>query len=156
MSNNSNLPTPDECFLSVLFDQWLKDSHCLDTKEAWDANTEKPFAYNEILDFMAQQGLSDGHSLGFVMVPEALKHISAISQTAGLCSCCVVQAVGQLSLEGSGQASFAKEHILDSGLGDAEAEVFLRSVSLYLNVIGGKWPFEYIGSNEATDADEAS
>ena len=29
MSTSTNLPTPDECFLSVLMDEWLKNSHCL-------------------------------------------------------------------------------------------------------------------------------
>ena len=146
-----NLPTPDDCFISVLLDEWLKDSHCLDTQTAWDADPKKPFRFNSIMDFATHQGLSNICDLGFLMVQEAMSRILEIGHSAGLCTCCVVQAVGQVSLKEIDGNAFAKEHLIDKGLDEKEAEVFLRSVSLYLNVIKGDWPFGYVGSSKTSD-----
>ena len=151
MSTNLNLPTPDECFISVLLDEWLKDSHCLDSNEAWDANPKRPFLFSAILEFAADQGLSNISDLGFLMVHEAMSRILDIGQSVGLCTCCVVQAVGQVSLKESDRNAFTKERLVDNGMDENDAEVFLRSVSLYLNVIRGDWPFEYVGLSKTSD-----
>ena len=146
-----NLPTPDECFISVVFDEWLKDSHCLDSKEAWDADPKRPFRFNAIMEFTTHQGLSNGSELGFLMVQEAMSRIMEIGHSAGLCTCCVVQAVGQVSLKKSDGNAFAKERLVDNGMDEKDAEVFLRSVSLYLNVISDEWPFKYVGPSKTSD-----
>ena len=85
MSTSTNLPTPDECFLSVLMDEWLKNSHCLDSREAWDANPKRPFPFNEIVDFLVKQGASDGNDLGLLMVQEAITRISEIGRSVDIC-----------------------------------------------------------------------
>lgn len=151
MSANPNLPDPDECFISVLFDEWLKDCHCLDSEEAWDADPQRPFPFNDIANFLVKQGGGDGNDLGFLMVQEAMNRIMEIGHSAGLCTCCVVQAVGQVSLKENGGNAFAKERLVDNGMDENDAEVFLRSISLYLNVIRDDWPFEYISPNQASD-----
>ena len=151
MSTSTNLPTPDECFISVLLDEWLKDSHCLDSQEAWEADSKRPFPFNEIVDFLVKQEASDGNDLGFLMVHEAMSRILDIGQSAGLCTCCVVQAVGQVSLKICDRNAFTKERLVDNGMDENDAEVFLRSVSLYLNVIRGDWPFEYVGLSKTSD-----
>ena len=156
MSTSTSLPTPDECFLSVLMDEWLKDSHCLDSQEAWDANPKRPFPFKEIVNFLVKQGASDGDDLGLLMVQEALERISNIGHSAELCPCCVVQIVGQVSLKKSERAFFAKERLVDDGLGENEAEDFLRCVSLYFNVLRGEWPFKYVAPAQASDTDKAS
>ena len=156
MSSNSMLPTPDECFLSVLMDEWLKDSHCLDSQEAWDANPKRPFPFEEIVDFLAKQGASDGNDLGLLMVQEALDRISDIGHSAELCPCCVVQVVGQVSLKNSDRVLFARERLVSEGLCEHEAEKFLRCVSLFLNVLRGDWPFKYVAPAQASDTDKAS
>ena len=156
MSTNLNLPTPDECFISVLLDEWLKDSHCLDSNEAWDANPKRPFLFSAILEFAADQGLSNISDLGFLMVHEAMSRILDIGQSVGLCTCCVVQAVGQVSLKESDRNAFTKERLVDDGLGENEAEDFLRCVSLYFNVLRGEWPFKYVAPAQASDTDKAS
>ena len=156
MSTSTNLPTPDECFLSVLMDEWLKNSHCLDSKEAWDADPKRPFPFTEIVDFLVKQGASDGDDLGLLMVQEALERISNIGHSAELCPCCVVQVVGQVSLKKPERVFFAKERLVDDGLGENEAEDFLRCVSLYLNVLRGDWPFKYVAPAQASDTDKAS
>ena len=151
MSTNTDLPSPDECFLSVLLDEWLKDSHCLDSKEAWDADLKRPFPFGEIVSFLVKQGASDGNGLGFLMVQEALTRIGGIGRSAELCPCCIVQVVGQISLKNSDRASFVKERLVAEGLCEHEAEAFLRCVSLFLNVLRGEWPFEYVGSSKTSD-----
>lgn len=155
MSTNPSLPTPDECFLSVLMDEWLKDSHCLDSQEAWDADPKRPFPFKEIVNFLVKQGASDGDDLGLLMVQEALERISNIGHSAELCPCCVVQVVGQVSLKKSDRVLFARERLVSEGLCEHEAETFLRCVSLFLNVLRGDWPFEYVGTHDASE-DEAS
>ena len=156
MSTSTNLPTPDEFFISVLFDELLKDAHCLDSPEAWDANPKRPFPFKEIVNFLVKQGASDGDDLGLLMVQEALERISNIGHSAELCPCCVVQVVGQVSLKKSERAFFAKERLVDDGLGENEAEDFLRCVSLYLNVLRGDWPFKYVAPAHASGTDKAS
>lgn len=151
MSANPNLPSPDECFLSVLLDEWLKDCHCLDSKEAWDADPKRPFPFGEIVNFLVKQGVSDGNGLGFLMVQEAMNRVGGIGRSAELCPCCIVQAVGQIGLKNSDRANFAKEHLVAEGLCGHEAETFLRCVSLFLNVLRGDWPFEYIGPARLSD-----
>ena len=154
MSNNQNLPTPDECFISVLLDEWLKDCHCLDTKEAWDADPKRPFPFTEIVDFLVKQGASDGNSLGMLMVQEALDRISDIGNSVDICPCCLVQVFGQVSLKKSDRILFAKERLVDEGLCEHEAEEFLRCVSLFLNVLRGDWPYEYVGPSHAFDDED--
>lgn len=146
MSTNPNLPTPDECFLAVLLDEWLKDSHCLDSKEAWDAYPKRPFPFDAIQEFLRKQGRSDGNGLGSLMVQEAINRISGIGRLADICPCCVVQAVGQVSLKKGERVVFTKERLVAEGLCEHEAEAFLRCVSLFLNVLRGDWPFEYLGT----------
>ena len=90
MSTNTNLPTPDDIFISVLLDEWLKDSHCLDSREEWDANPEKQFPFEAIQEYLCKQGLSDGSGLGFLMVQEAIHRISDIGRSADICPCCVL------------------------------------------------------------------
>ena len=154
MSNNQNLPTPDECFISVLLDEWLKDSHCLNTKEAWDANPKRPFPFNAIQEYLCKQGLSGGNELGFLMVQEAINRISDIGNSAELCPCCIVQAVGQIGLKNRDRALFAKDRLVAEGLCEHEAEAFLRCVSLFLNVLRNDWPFEYVGPSQASDVED--
>jgi hypothetical protein len=156
MSNNPHLPTPDECFISVLLDEWLKDSHCLDSPEEWEADPKRPFPFEEIVDFLVKQGASDGNDLGILMVHEALDRISDICHSAKLCPCCLVQVVGQVSLKKSVRVLFAKERLVTEGLCEHEAEKFLRCVSLFLNVLRGDWLFKYVAPAQASDIDEAS
>jgi hypothetical protein len=154
MSTNPNLPTPDECFISVLLDEWLKNSHCLDSKKEWDADPKRPFPFNEIVDFLVKQGASDGDDLGLLMVQEAINRISQIGRSVDICPCCLVQVVGQVSLKKGERVLFAKERLVSEGLCEHEAETFLRCVSLFLNVLRGDWPYEYVGQSRASD-DEA-
>ena len=156
MSTSTSLPTPDECFLSVLMDEWLKDSHCLDSQEAWDVNPKRPFPFKEIVNFLVKQEASDGDDLGLLMVQEALERISNIGHSAELCPCCVVQVVGQVSLKNSDRVLFARERLVSEGLCEHEAETFLRCVSLFLNVLRGDWPFKYVAPAQASDTDEPS
>lgn len=156
MSTSTNLPTPDEFFISVLFDELLKDAHCLDSPEAWDANPKRPFPFKEIVNFLVKQGASDGDDLGLLMVQEALERISNIGHSAELCPCCVVQVVGQVSLKKSDRVLFAMERLVSEGLCEHEAETFLRCVSLFLNVLRGDWPFNYVAPAQASDTDKAN
>ena len=156
MSSNPNMPTPDDIFLSVVFDEWLKDSHCLDTQNDWDADPKRPFPFNAIQEYLRKQGLSDGNELGFLMVQEAINRISDIGRSVDICPCCIVQTVGQIGLKKSDRALFAKQRLVAEGLCEHEAETFLRCVSLFLHVLRGDWPFEYIGPSQASGADEAS
>lgn len=151
MSTSTNLPTPDECFLSVLMDEWLKNSHCLDSREAWDANPKRPFPFKEIVDFLVKQGASDGDDLGLLMVQEAINRISEIGRSVDICPCCLVQVVGQVSLKKSDRVLFAKERLVSEGLCEHEAEKFLRCVSLFLNVLRGDWPFKYVAPGPSAD-----
>lgn len=155
MNTKPDLPTPDECFVSVLFDEWLKDCHCLDSKEAWDSDPKRPFKFIAIMEFVTNQVLSNGSDLGFLMVQEAMNRIMEIGHSAGLCTCCVVQAVGQVSLKENGGNAFAKERLVDNGMDENDAEVFLRSISLYLNVIRDDWPFQH-GTSDPSVGDNPS
>lgn len=156
MSTSTSLPTPDECFLSVLMDEWLKDSHCLDSQEAWDANPKRPFPFKEIVNFLVKQEASDGDDLGLLMVQEALERISNIGHSAELCPCCVVQVVGQVGLKKGDRVLFARERLISEGLCEHEAETFLRCVALFLNVLRGDWPFKYVAPAQASDHDKAN
>ena len=154
MSTNTSLPTPDECFLAVLLDEWLKDSHCLDSKEAWDAYPKRPFPFVAIQEYLRKQGLSDGNGLGFLLVQEAMNRISGIGRSVDICPACLVQAVGQVSLKKSERIVFAKERLVAEGLCEYEAEAFLRCVSLFLNVLRGDWPYEYLGAGGGSDDED--
>ena len=156
MSTNPNLPTPDDFFISVLLDEWLWDCHCLDSQKAWDADSKRPFPFSDIANFLLKQGASDGNELGFLMVQEAINRIGDIGRSAELCPCCIVQAVGQIGLKNSDRVLFAKERLVSEGLCKHEADAFIRRVSLFLNVLRGDWPFEYIGPSQASGADKAS
>ena len=156
MSDNPHLPTPDECFISVLLDEWLKDSHCLDSQKAWDANPKRPFPFKEIVNFLVKQGASDGNDHGILMVQEAITRISEIGRSVDICPCCLVQVVGLVSLKKGERVFFAKERLVSEWLCEHEAEAFLRCVSLFLNVIRGDWPFNYVAPAQASDTDESS
>ena len=161
MSTNTSLPTPDECFISVLLDEWIEDSHCFDSQEAWESNPKRKISFTEIDEYLCrqeiqecidQQKLPNGNELGILMAKEALCRISDIANSTDICPGCLVKAVVQVSILKQEWLYSAKEQLISCGMHE-EDEIFLRCVSLYLNVLHGEWPFKYVGPKRASEGD---
>lgn len=146
----------NECFVSELIDEWLKDSHCLDNQDAWDADPKRPFPFNEVMAFIKKHEPFDSKDLRSWMTGVALKRMVVIGRSVDVRAWPLVQVVGQFSLRGSREITEAMDYLGKAGLGVHEAEAYLRCVSLYLKVCRGEWPFEYVGPSRVSKADQAS
>lgn len=147
----------NQCFVSELVDEWLKDSHCLDNQEAWDADPRRPFRFNEVMAFIDKHKPFDGEDLKLWMTGAALQRITVIGRSVDISRTLrLSRVVGQVSHGKSQEISKAMDYLAEAGLCVNDADTFLRCVSLYLKVCRGEWPFEYVGPSRISEADQAS
>ena len=154
MSTNPHLPTPDECFISVLLDEWLKDSHCLDSKEAWDADPKRPFPFEEILQFFNHLGESWAESYVSMMFTEAKARFHEILVAWGISP---MRIGGELlhSIGQSGAEARVRILLKRFGMGRQGIESIVRLITLMMNVLNEDWPFEYDATDQTAEGEEA-
>ena len=147
MTTNHHVPTPDECFASVLFDELLKDAHCIDSPEAWDADPTRPYQFKEILDFMFEDSKNDKPKI-FRMLSDEVQ-LSASRVHCVICEYSSQHFAGSCRIKMSSSYPhlnyFTKLSFLAHGLSRHKSEVLLRSITLYLSILRGEWPPEYVG-----------
>ena len=146
----------NQCFVSELIDEWLKDSHCLDNQDAWDADPKRPFPFNEVMTFIKNHEPFDSEDLKFWMTGVALKRMVVIGRSVDVRAWPLVQVVGKFSLRGSREITEAMDYLGKAGLGVHDADAYLRCGSLYLKVCRGEWPFEYVGPSRVSAAGQGS
>lgn len=147
----------NQCFVSELIDEWLKDSHCLDNQDAWDADPKRPFPFNVVMAFIKNHEPFDSEDLRSWMTGVALRRMVVIGRMVENRRVWrLVQVVRRFSLRGSREIAEAMDYLGEAGLRANDADSFLRCVSLYLKVCCGEWPFEYVGPSRVSDADRAS
>ena len=154
MSTSTNLPTPDECFISVLLDEWLKDSHCLDSKEAWDADLKRPFSFEEILHLFDHLGESWAESFVSMMFAEAHARFHGYLGAWGINPMLLA---GELLPSMGQRGAKAKVRMLFKrfGMGSDVIETIMRLTTLMMNVLNEDWPFEYDANDQTTEGEEA-
>ncbi|NCD13761.1 MAG: hypothetical protein EOL92_00845 [Bacteroidia bacterium] len=155
MTNKPYFSFAEEFFMSMAFTEWILDGECFDSEGNWNAYSTRPFSYQTITDFLAHHGTDNIKALGLLLVPEAISRMSEIRHYTGLCSGDVAQVYGMLCLGVSKTIPTIMAHLVSKGLSNDDAEIFLRSASLHLNVIWGKWPFKYYVLGQPTE-DKAS
>ncbi len=150
---NNSTPTSDDCFISVVFDEWLKNSHCLDSPQQWDANPRKPFAFTEIKSLFVHKGLRSPADLGELMVSEAFIRIDESLKTSGIPPSILIQTITHIVAGRNNKiyASVAEANLQSYNMPDQVIDLLMRGVSLYLNVISGAWPFKYDIPSRAPD-----
>ncbi len=146
----------NQCFVSELINEWLKDSHCLDNQDAWDADPKRPFPFNEVMAFIDKHGPFDSKDLRTWMTGVALRRMVVIGRSVDISRALgLIRVVGQVSHGKSREISKAMDYLGEAGLCASEADEYLRCVSLYLKVCRGEWPFDYVGPSQSAD-DEAN
>ena len=153
MNANPNLPTPDECFISVLLDEWLKDSHCLDSKEAWDANPKRPFSCKEIEVFLKSQGMAEIKDLGKPMAIVAVYRMAEIHLAAGPDARISINIGMPIGLGAGTRPPGCNSQVQFVGFGASEIHTFTRCMALFIDVNNGLWPFglDALGQSEDND-----
>ena len=155
MSNNPHLPTTDKGFISVLLDEWMKESHCLDSREAWDADPKRPFPSEVIMLFLNYSGLSVVEDLGRPMMEQSIARIDEILLNYGISP---VQLYGQyifVEYHGEGD-SRTRATLRKLKLSSEDIERILRLGTLCINVLNGVWPFGYDVPDRSGNADETN
>ena len=156
MNAHLHLYTADKCFISVVFDQWLEDSHCLDSKEAWDADPKRPFPYEAIEKFLASHGLDGVEQIAHLMIGEAMLRIFEIVSMAGAHAGLTMRVTGLPNPE---KSNANPEVILDfkyEGLSNKQIVMIAKCLSLMLNISKGFWPFGLNIIEQSDDTDKAS
>lgn len=150
MSTNPNLPTPDECFISVLLDEWIKDSHCLDSKKDWDADPKRPFSYKEIKAFLKSQGMAKIKDLGKPMVKAAIYRVAEIHLAAGPDASISINMGMPIGLEDGTALPRCDSHLQCVGFDASEIRTISRCMALFIDVNKGLWPFglDALGQSE--------
>ena len=152
MSTNPSLPTPDKFFISFLLDEWLKDSRCLDSQEAWDAMPNRRVPYESIVSLFNSEDDNAPVGLLDLMAKEALVRIGCIEySTKKLHAVSMVQVMMRLSMKDTKLIPRAKTLLVKDGLSENDAEVCIRCASLFLNIYWNVWPFDYFASTQASD-----
>lgn len=146
MSTALNLPATDKGFISVLLDEWMKESHCLDSKEAWDADPKRPFPSEVIMLFLKYSGLSVVEDLGRPMMEQSIARIDTILHNYGISP---VQLYGQyIFIEDHGEGdSRTRAALKKLKLSSEDIESILRLGALCINVLNGVWPFGHVGTS---------
>ena len=136
----------DQVIIASLFDEWLKDSKCLNCKDTWEASVNQPFPYETILGLLKRRGMEDIGDLGELMADEVITRINGIMASSELCPGCLLLAVIFLNVKRGHKnqwACLAKANVMAHGLSPEDAEIILRGASLCRKVYRGEWPFEY-------------
>jgi len=145
MSTNPNLSASDKCFISLLYDELLKDAHCIDSPESWDADPKRPFKFNDILKFMFEDSENDKPKLFLMLAMEASTRISSMFRSDIIHPSILVGIVGASFFDSPSLNDFTIQAFHENGLSKHKCEVLLRSITIYLSLLRGEWPPEYVG-----------
>ena len=151
MSNNPHLPTPDECFISVLLDEWIKEFHCLDSKKNWNADPKRPFSCKEIEAFLKSQGMAEIKNLGKPMAKVAVYRMAEIHLAAGPDARISINIVMPIGLGDGTRPPECNSQVQFVGFCANEIHTFTRCMALFIDVNKGLWPFGLDALGQSAD-----